>query len=293
MPSPQQPLRDESGHELEFSDKNRYTSDGGASCAGFLLRRWKDRAALTAEFQALAHRRDAGHGRQAVECAAWPMQVRVAWPPPPSRNEPEALGAGRSGRAPHDERHQASLLCPNPRRQSPQPRGRASAHRFCRNGFSCDDPELARRVRLVRASNDMGPQTSIFDKKLTSLRPPHQWHAICLGTCAQSQVNQFVSTEAHPLKYGRSQEVSRKRSTHPTPSKHSITCRQDALQVRHQEHRPRVEIRSSARFPALSKSFRSVFATPRLGVISTQSVRSLFALQRGRPQGRRLQPFSE
>ncbi len=102
-------------------------------------------------------------------------------------------------------------------------------------------------------------------------------------------MNQFVSMEVCPLKFGMSTTFD----AQPASPKQFITCQQGGLQVRRQEAQPVVEIRSSEQFSALGKSSRSVFATPRFGVISTQSVRSLFALQCGRPQGRRLQPSFE
>ena len=158
-----------------------------------------------------------------------------------------------------------------------------------RNGFIFKARKVARKVSLVRASNAHRPWTSIFDKKLTSLLPLHRWHAICLRTGTQCQMNQYVSMEVCPLNSG----MSNKTNAPAAPWKQFITCPQGVLQVRHEDARSRVEIRSSERFSASGEFSSSVFATPRFGVISTQSVRSLFALQCGRPQGRRLQPSIE
>jgi hypothetical protein len=157
------------------------------------------------------------------------------------------------------------------------------------NGFMCDARKVARWVRLVRVGNAHSPRTSIFDRKLTSLLPLHRWHATCLRTGTRCQMNQYVSMEVCPL----NDAMSNKPDAPSANRKQFITRPQDVLQVRHQEARAGVETRSSERSSAPGKSSRSVFATPRFGVISTQSVRSLFALQCGRPQGRRLQPSFE
>jgi len=195
MPSPHPPPRDETGQKLGFSDRNRYTNDHGASCGGFQRRltgrrlplcRLNSKSLLTAGTQIMGGR------LPSAERSRCTFALGGLTPSNRRRRGSQLLTGQGARHISSDIRHLYFFRALGVNRL-----GRAaSTPRLCRNGFSCDDPEVARRVSLVRASNDLGPQTSIFDKKLTSLRPPRQWHAICLSPCAQSQVNQFVSTEA-------------------------------------------------------------------------------------------------